>query len=153
MKQRGTSSSFIEVLACFRTKWSRRGRRRIMMVVVNVDSPEINRMWGGEDAGEVTIGAVMVSASGGAALQASLPDAKISFKMTKLRAEQWVQAMKFTKMTDWPQNDDDRKALHERLQNLHDPNVTYEGHWERYSIIKESFDQAEAFYEQSTADV
>ena len=112
------------------------------MIVVNRDTKDLTRMWAGEKAiREITIPSVMVTGQGGDAILANMPRRtaqSISSLERGMAAGRSIHAL-----SDWPEDDDDRASVYEKLSQKHNPEFTERGHWERWGIIQKSFDEAE----------
>ena len=123
------------------------------MIVVNRDSKDLTRMWAGEKAiREITIPAVMVTAAGGDALLANMPR-PVLLKSSGVMNSDWQQVSRFMRLSDWSEDDDERRSVYEKLSIKHDPEKTERGHWERWEIIETSFKEAESYYDAQSQDV
>ena len=127
------------------------------MVVINRDTKDITRMWAGErEMRSITIPSVMVTGVAGEALLASIeqnPEQPILMVSSSVKNENWQQVGKFLKISDWPEDDDEREHLFKKLSEIHDPAQSAIGHWERLELLTNSFNKAEKYYERSSVDV
>jgi hypothetical protein len=127
------------------------------MIVINRDTLDITRMWAGErEMRAITIPSVMVTGATGDALMASIkedPDQGILMRASSVKNEHWQQIAKFLKISDWPEDDDERELLFNKLVEIHDPEQSAVGHRERLILLTNSFEKAETYYEKSSVDV
>jgi hypothetical protein len=127
------------------------------MVVINRDTLDITRMWAGErEMRTITIPSVMVTGEAGDALIASIeeyPDGGVLMRPSSVKHEHWQQIAKFLKISDWPEDDDEREQLFNKLTEIHDPEKSAVGHWERLELLTNSFKKAEKYYLSSSVDV
>jgi hypothetical protein len=123
------------------------------MIVVNRDSKDLTRMWAGEKAiRDITIPAVMVTGQGGDALLANMPR-PVLLKSSGVTNSDWQQAARFMRLSDWAEDDEERRDVFGKLANKHDPEKSENGHWERWDIIQKSFAEAENYYDSMSEDV
>lgn len=129
----------------------------IGLIVVNTVENEVSRMFGAEEeAVRVTIPVVMISKDAGesiAKLISSNPDAEFMMKHTAVSSTEWSQVGKYSKFTEWPTDETKRKLVYEKLVSLHNPEVSEDGHWERFEIVKKGYSTAEENFGEMTMEV
>lgn len=127
------------------------------MIVINRDTKDITRMWAGEnEMRAITIPSVMVTGATGEVLLESIqsnPKQGILMKASSVRNEHWQQLSRFFKVSDWPEDDDEREELYGKLLDIHDPEKSAVGHNERLALLTNSFNQAERYFDASSVSV
>ena len=127
------------------------------MIVINRDTKDITRMWASEnEIRAITIPSVMVTGTTGEILMQSVQDTPaqgILLKASSVRGEHWSQVGRFFKVSDWPEDDDEREELYLKLMDIHDPNKSEVGHDERMTLVTTSFNNAEKYFDASSVSV
>merc|ERR1712100_786261 len=112
----------------------------IGVLVVNTDI-SLSRMFGGDSKSNfVTIPVVMVSQDAGNVLKSNDSQGSIMLRPNSIQTNSWDQAVRFSKQSNWPEDDEKREELWEKLAAKHDPEQTEAGGPERYKLLKEAYD-------------
>ena len=127
------------------------------MIVINNDTPDITRMWAGEnEMRAITIPSVMVTGVTGKLLLehvSTTPDQGVLMRPSSVKNEHWQQIGRFLKISDWPEDDDEREELFGKLLDIHDPSKSAIGHRERKELLEVSYNKAEKYYDSSSVSV
>ena len=65
----------------------------------------------------------------------------------------FLDQVRFSKHSNWPEDDDKREELWEKLAAKHDPEHTEAGGPERYKLLKEAYDKANQYFAETSAVV
>ena len=88
----------------------------------------------------------------GDAILANMPR-PVLLKSTRVTNTDWQQVGRFARLSDWPEDDDERLDLYNKLGEIHNPDTSEKGHWERWEVISTSFQKAEDYYDSISSDV
>lgn len=123
------------------------------VLVVNTDV-SLSRMFGGDSKSNfVTIPVVMVSKDAGEILKKNEANGSIKLQPNGIQANSWDQAVRFAKQANWPEDDEKREELWEKLSAKHDPKQSERGGPERFAMLKKAYDQANEYYAETSAVV
>jgi hypothetical protein len=123
------------------------------VVIVNTENG-LSRMFGGDTKSNfVTIPVAMVSKDCGEELEAAKGEGLLRMAPTAVKANLWDQAARFCKRMNWPEDDEQREDLYNQLKKKHDPELTEEGGPERMRIIEKAYNEANEYFEETSAVV
>ena len=81
------------------------------------------------------------------------PDQGVLMRPSSVKNEHWQQIGRFLKISDWPEDDDEREELFGKLLDIHDPSKSAIGHRERKELLEVSYNKAEKYYDSSSVSV
>ena len=123
----------------------------IGVLVVNTDI-SLSRMFGGDSKSNfVTIPVVMVSKEAGKILEKNKADGSVKLQPNGIQANSWDQAVRFARQSNWPEDDEKREELWEKLSAKHDPNQSERGGPERFALLKDAYEKANEYYAETSA--